>query len=241
MFTEKLFEIKLTHSKPSQSENVDDKSKKAAMVKIVSIMNEKKQDDFCKMQTIYENGKTMIDPLKLIQNQLVDAGNIKTELIDPLSIVKQESQDFGEYQITSYIQQKSFECDFCTKKFNEKFSIENHMKNHKLKSIQCEICKNYFNTRKALTAHKKVMHMTMDIARDGNILKECQCEICGKYFKNMTYVKRHIKTTHVNNKFPCGYCGSSFPTRGELNQHVGSLWKIGKCSSFLNGKNIEKN
>ena len=204
--TEKLFEIKLTHSKPSACEN-DAKitENKAKMVKIVSIKNKQRREKESRhMQTIYKDGKTVIDPMELIRKQM-------TPTEDPLSIVKQELHDFEEYQVTSYtaeLQRKiyvgSYACDLCPLKFNEKFTVEVHMnvahknpiisddlqklKMHKLNHFQpfeCEMCKNIFDTRRALLDHQKIMHM-----------KDCQCEVCGKYFKNMTYVKRHVKTTH---------------------------------------------
>ncbi|XP_070489739.1 uncharacterized protein, partial [Chironomus tepperi] len=146
----------------------------------------------------------------------------------------------------------NLKCEFCDKKFSDQFTLDVHVnvrhvnakihkcrecdyethqyfdfRNHRMTHmnlIKCQKCLKEFPTEKLMLEHAKDAHIGPS---------EFKCETCLVGFKSSVFLQRHMKTAHSVSKFDCKYCEKSFETRNELNQHVGNLWKIKKCSSFI--------
>lgn len=105
----------------------------------------------------------------------------------------------------------SHRCEFCFKKFNQKFDLLRHLTRHTgAKDFMCPICDERFNTQKNLKYH----------VEKHSSLNRYQCDLCGKIFVGMKLLKAH-QVTHVSSEtFPCSLCGPSYRNRSYLRNHI---------------------
>ena len=84
---------------------------------------------------------------------------------------------------------KKYSCDVCTKKFNTKAQLKNHMFTHSdVKLFKCNICDNQFKYEITLKSHLNRVHKESNI----NIQKQ-KCNLCGKDYLQL---EAHVKRIH---------------------------------------------
>lgn len=239
------------------------------MVKIVSIRNkQRKEKENENMQTIYKNGKTMIDPMELFRKQLnvetvlvkPNPLNVPVELMeDPLSIVKQELQDFGEYQITSYTTEpparpamSKLTCIVCNFSCESFASLILHQRKHNRRKNEgiyiCDLCPLKFNEKVLLEIHMNVTHrqekrlQCSDCSFSTNIImkmrnhkrnahfKPFECDMCKNIFHSRKALLDHQKIMHIKDS-QCKVCGKYFKNMTYVNRHIKTTH--GKFSASL--------
>ncbi|CAH2108236.1 unnamed protein product [Euphydryas editha] len=179
----------------------------------------------------YEHGFTNIDDQFL--NDLVDM-NVKPE-----KNVKGCSKELGNKNISTTAQHQ-FPCGLCSKSFDDKSSMSNHIESHKndkmcllckekcidwqqlfshrLEHVQCKdkichICFKRFKTSSYLEYHYKNIHSVNE-----KIL--LRCLLCNKSSKTPRLLQKHIWRCHSDKKFICDYCSKEFKTKQQMKTHV---------------------
>ena len=81
----------------------------------------------------------------------------------------------------------------------EKFSDQNHIKNHDAQQFPCDRCQLVFSKSKKLALHQAVEHRTVQ--------DKYMCTVCSKEFKDKERLKKHMYTQHLNERpFTCNVC-----------------------------------
>lgn len=109
-------------------------------------------------------------------------------------------------------------CDFCSKVFKTKHSLDEHRKMHTRRPedrYQCEICHHYLSDIRVFRRHVK-NHETEKL--------ENICHYCGKKSPNLRALKGHIRMVHeIVKKYKCKYCPKFFKTPRYLQDHEASI------------------
>ncbi|XP_053979939.1 PR domain zinc finger protein 5-like isoform X2 [Hylaeus volcanicus] len=101
-----------------------------------------------------------------------------------------------------------FCCHLCSKKFQVRNSLDNHLLMHKT-GFKCKHCKEVFDRPTALKKHKQLIHGPSLV-----------CSICDKKFNNRTSLHTHVVVTHAGIRpFKCDICGDNFTQRHCLKKH----------------------
>ena len=99
---------------------------------------------------------------------------------------------------------KSFECEYCGKKFKTKYRVDRHRRTvHKnvVESYKCQNCGNlYFNTEEELEEHNQILHhVQIETELPNTTFSILQCEICQTaFFLSNQDLEDHKQTIHSN-------------------------------------------
>ena len=99
-----------------------------------------------------------------------------------------------------------------------------HAQTHENNIFSCDQCEAFYSTKKSLWQHKNRFHKLRQ-----------KCEICGSEFRPF-YYKDHMKR-HLEKKFLCAHCPSSFVAKCDIKQHLEIHQKFKKfnCSKCDRG------
>jgi len=131
---------------------------------------------------------------------------------------------------------KSFQCDVCSKRFNQLSQLKNHIVTHLDKTIaeipgwakpkQCDICSKHFSDAKALKKHVKEIHSK---------LKPYICNICNHKSARKAMLQLHMRQHTGDKPFHCDICdyktGDHNCLRRHKRRHTGfKPYKCPHCS-----------
>jgi len=105
--------------------------------------------------------------------------------------------------------EKSFQCQKCDQRFQEKKSLNKHTQAAHLpgKMFYCRYCKKDFTTKEAYIADK-VLH------------RQRTCAVCGKTFRGYNSLKKHEAVHSEQRPYKCGMCNQHFKTNVGLKEHM---------------------
>lgn len=108
-----------------------------------------------------------------------------------------------------------YECDFCSRKFLQKYSILNHLQRIHMRrndpKHKCSKCDWQFQRKEDLNYHLK--NHTMPGER-------FQCEFCPMQLSTKTTLRIHRKTHTGLRPYECEYCEKKFLKSGCLRRHI---------------------
>ena len=83
--------------------------------------------------------------------------------------------------------EKTFECETCERKFDEKSSLKRHISivHLNVKPYSCEICQKSYTLKHALKVHKEL--------HEGQVYP---CKQCSTICKTKTYLRMHVQKAH---------------------------------------------
>jgi Zinc finger, C2H2 type len=115
-----------------------------------------------------------------------------------------------------------FECDFCSKKYSNRFNLYVHIFNHV--KIPCSYCDLKFS-KVRLKKHILEKHSTVQF----------ECDLCSIKFKAKRYLLYHMQSIHLINRHYCGWCRERFVSAVKLADHkkvhiARFEWKCSKCN-----------
>ncbi|KAJ8683757.1 hypothetical protein QAD02_019549, partial [Eretmocerus hayati] len=101
-------------------------------------------------------------------------------------------------------------CNICSKSFNRKHNLKNHMMTHtSKKSISCTKCHAWFSNKWTLARHMKL--------HTGNF--PYSCEICGKGCIFALHLENHMRTHTKEKPYICKTCNKRFSQKSNLKKH----------------------
>jgi hypothetical protein len=105
-----------------------------------------------------------------------------------------------------------FHCDVCSKPFNNKSTLKQHILNHLTTvEMKCDQCEKVFNSKSAFQSHQRNVHESDNSGT---------CGVCGKFFKHKTSLIKHQLIHSDTRNFPCTVCPKSFRLKHHLEQHL---------------------
>ena len=121
---------------------------------------------------------------------------------------------------------KSFNCELCSKTFDNQLKFFEHLKNHyePFKKHKCEVCNGEFDSIEALQEHLAV-----------HSREHFKCDICNKTFRKESMLEMHMKVSHLteddatclitqlqqlDRPYTCMVCPKSFHNQMALDHHV---------------------
>ncbi|XP_038218432.1 zinc finger protein 836-like [Zerene cesonia] len=141
---------------------------------------------------------------------------------------------------------KEFVCDICSKRFNQKITMQTHRLTH-INSTTCNLCDTVFEDKAALTLHKESDECTrskihlvkeelmktvrQEVTTNLGKLLGYACSICKKMFSLESALDHHIEKTHIIEKledkkgnkqmkrFECTICGKRCASQAMLIMH----------------------
>jgi len=141
--------------------------------------------------------------------------------------------------------EKTFQCQYCDKKFFSKTSLNTHesAKHTKKGHRFCDTCGESFSTGRGLESHMKAAHDIENrfqcklcqryfLTEDGFKAHEAQqacksyyCAPCDRYFTCMSKLRKHEQNhswheQNMNKAFPCNLCSKSFTRLTRLTEHI---------------------
>lgn len=107
--------------------------------------------------------------------------------------------------------EKRFECEYCSRKFNEQSLLKNHRLRHTgEKAHACEVCNARFYERNLLNMHMRTHGDERPYA----------CDTCGKRFKTKSLLNTHSKIHLGEKSHVCTVCGKGFTLSWQLKAHT---------------------
>jgi len=155
-------------------------------------------------QNIIENND--YENIEMYGNEQINERYIKCELPSQIVECKLEDGKSKEWDI------KSFECKKCSKVFNLKTSLNNHMLTHSnIKPFICSFCGKAFKLKNTLNIHILGQHTNE---------RPFKCNLCSKGFYQKGALKSH-SITHTGEKpYRCEICEKGFTQSGSLKIHM---------------------
>lgn len=112
--------------------------------------------------------------------------------------------------------QEVFQCDMCSKQFNNKLSLRSHKKaNHGDLKFTCEVCGKMFTTM-ALMKHHQNIHSGK---------REHVCQVCNRAFTLKVTLKAHMRIHTGEMPYSCETCGRCFTWKTTYRNHVATCKK----------------
>lgn len=142
-----------------------------------------------------------------------------------------------------------YECDLCSKKFNTKNKIRQHLTTHNIedrRKFLCVACGNQFVTKFGLNQHIRAIHdkeqrfqctkCDRRFAHNHNLkthmnrhngIRPYSCKVCTKTFYDSSTLNVHTKSVHsATNAYVCSICSKAFNRNGNLKIHLAKTHQI---------------
>ena len=120
-------------------------------------------------------------------------------------------------------------CDFCDKKFNNKYNLKTHLQSVHMKVVlPCPVCPFRAGSKLSLTIHSQ--------SHDELRLEKFKCAPCDKEFVNQNNLRRHNKSKHEKVKYNCDQCPYEATCKGSLKTHTDSIHRLLTYECRLCGK-----
>ncbi|XP_037547609.1 gastrula zinc finger protein XlCGF57.1 [Nematolebias whitei] len=106
---------------------------------------------------------------------------------------------------------KTFICDICGQKFNQRTNLSTHRRVHTgERPYKCDVCGKRFTQRGNLRNHRRI--------HTGE--KPFICDFCGERFRNQGILQAHMKVHTGEKPFACDVCGRKFSRKVHFNTHM---------------------
>lgn len=171
------------------------------------------QKEFNHTDILTDSIKTEVDEPNNQFNEediVVEVENIKKLTERKLRHLK----DLGFLEEQKFLQSEEEICQQCGESFEIPYFLNHHQKtvhNSKDDTLICDLCGKMYMTRESLKLHK-----------ESHVVKICQ--ICGKHLRNKRSFERHFSRCSGERfdekRFFCDYCGGSWKTKQQLQNHV---------------------
>lgn len=142
-----------------------------------------------------------------------------------------------------------YECDICSKIFNTKNKIRQHLTTHNnegRRKFLCVACGNQFCTKFGLNQHIRAIHdkeqrfqctkCDRRFAHNHNLkthmnrhnaIRPYACKVCTKTFYDSSTLNVHTKSVHSDtNAYVCSICSKAFNRNGNLKIHLAKTHQI---------------
>ncbi|XP_054899901.1 PR domain zinc finger protein 15 isoform X3 [Poeciliopsis prolifica] len=125
---------------------------------------------------------------------------------------------------------KTFQCDICSRFFSTNSNLSKHKKKHGEKLYSCEICNKMFYRKDVMQEHhrrhsvgpKQMKKEELEAnGEEGTKYRKepSPCPICGKVFSCRSNMNKHL-LTHGDKKYTCEICGRKFFRVDVLRDHI---------------------
>ncbi|KAM4544933.1 PR domain zinc finger protein 15 isoform 3-T3 [Odontesthes bonariensis] len=125
---------------------------------------------------------------------------------------------------------KTFQCDICSRFFSTNSNLSKHKKKHGEKLYSCEICNKMFYRKDVMQEHhrrhsvgpKPMKKEELEVnGEEGTKYRKepSPCPICGKVFSCRSNMNKHL-LTHGDKKYTCEICGRKFFRVDVLRDHI---------------------
>lgn len=116
-----------------------------------------------------------------------------------------------------HINPNRFQCDECSKKFNEMRALRKHMVIHRTKDedrVDCHRCGKRFVNQRSLNEHTSRVHPPDH--------QKFTCDICQRHFKLKGSLESHIKCMHsrTTQRYICDICAKVQSSKQSLKEHT---------------------
>ena len=140
-----------------------------------------------------------------------DAGNLcSCDVGCCSSCTSNDTISSGENGVSKNPENKPYRCDFCSKQFTRRDTLQIHRRVHTgERPFQCDICPKTFAQRDKLQIHRRI--------HTGE--KPYQCDVCQKTFARRDTLKIHMRTHTGERPFYCDVCSKGFAQRDQLHVH----------------------
>ncbi|XP_062558683.1 zinc finger protein 391-like [Armigeres subalbatus] len=96
---------------------------------------------------------------------------------------------------------EGYECNVCSKRFDERRKLARHMESHSQCRLKCEQCGIFLKSRSSLNSHRQRHQQG----------KRFECGVCQKRFAGAKDLKTHQKVHDEQaERFTCDQCGKDF-------------------------------
>ncbi|XP_033985891.1 zinc finger protein OZF-like [Trematomus bernacchii] len=175
---------------------------------------------------------------------------------------KSQSKDVNNMNLSEMHSdtQQSLKCDACGMYFQEKSSLDKHLKIHTIKkTLSCNTCEKIFANKSELIIHTRIhtgerpyscQMCGKTFKQNSNLIahmrihtgeKPFSCQMCGKAFKKNSHLKEHVRIHTGEKPFSCQMCGQGFcrssALKNHLKFHMGGSHILAKHVGNVSGKN----
>ena len=146
----------------------------------------------------------------------------------------QNIEALEEYENTSIIESKPFQCSECDKAFSLKESLKRHKVIHGDDMFQCDQCEFQTVWDISLKSHTMTMHTDKQYKCDKD-----NCDYMGRLKSDL---KRHMGAMHEGITYDCTQCPKTYKEKRKLKEHVrfdhqGIIQKCDQCD-YQSGRKI---
>jgi KRAB domain-containing zinc finger protein len=132
---------------------------------------------------------------------------------------------------TFHLQEQSYSCDQCAKRFGRKDSLVKHQSVHTgRRDLVCEFCSRAFSQSANLIKHRATVHM--------KVPRPHACRLCPGRYYSPGELAHHVRISHEGLKdYRCLVCGQLFGGRPIARRHVKRVHKV---ADPVKGEHFEK-
>jgi len=116
---------------------------------------------------------------------------------------------------------KSFGCEICGKKFNQKSILKSHQKTHdknRSKLFKCHRCDYATDTQQSFKKHQNV-HDRQD-EKFSTMVNPIKCDKCSTFCKDKAALSGHMSSVHPKVLYQCDFCAKFSKVKSRLVTHM---------------------